>query len=126
MAQMTMIVGSFGATAVLLYGAPQAPFSQPRCVIGGHTVSALIGSAAAFGLPPSVAAPAAVSGSLVAMMVTKTVHPPAGGTALIATLGGPKVQALGLMYGVPACVGACVMVSTATAFHALCKQKYPA
>ena len=31
----TIILGSFGATAVLLYGAPAVPFSQPRNVIGG-------------------------------------------------------------------------------------------
>ena len=37
------LVGSFGATAVLIYGAPQAEFSQPRNLVGGHIISALIG-----------------------------------------------------------------------------------
>ena len=37
------LIGSFGASAVLVYGAPQAPFSQPRNLIGGHCLSALIG-----------------------------------------------------------------------------------
>lgn len=37
------LVGSFGASAVLIYGAPQAEFSQPRNVIGGHIISAFIG-----------------------------------------------------------------------------------
>ena len=37
------LVGSFGASAVLIYGAPQADFSQPRNLIGGHIISAFIG-----------------------------------------------------------------------------------
>ena len=40
-----LIVGSFGASAVLLYGAPRAPFSQPRNLVGGHLISAAIGVA---------------------------------------------------------------------------------
>ena len=37
------LIGSFGASAVLAYGAPQSPFSQPRNLIGGHCISALVG-----------------------------------------------------------------------------------
>ena len=40
-----MIVPSMGASAVLLFAAPHAPFSQPWNVIGGHAVSAIIGVA---------------------------------------------------------------------------------
>ena len=38
-----LILGSFGATCVLLFGFPDAPFSQPRNVIGGHFISVLFG-----------------------------------------------------------------------------------
>lgn len=37
-----LIIGSFGATAVLLYGATRSPLAQPRNVVGGHLLSALI------------------------------------------------------------------------------------
>ena len=37
------LVASFGASAVLIYGAPQAELSQPRNLLGGHIISALIG-----------------------------------------------------------------------------------
>ena len=40
-----MIVPSMGASAVLLFAAPHAPFSQPWNVIGGHGLSAIIGAA---------------------------------------------------------------------------------
>ncbi len=39
-----LTVGSFGATAVLLYATPEAPLSQPRNVIGGQTLSAIVGA----------------------------------------------------------------------------------
>ncbi|MDP1801001.1 MAG: HPP family protein, partial [Bacteroidota bacterium] len=37
------LIGSFGASSVLIYGAIQSPLAQPRNLIGGHLVSALIG-----------------------------------------------------------------------------------
>lgn len=43
-AETPLTVGSFGATAVLLYATPEAPLSQPRNVILGHTLSALVGA----------------------------------------------------------------------------------
>lgn len=121
----TLILGSFGASAVLLYGAPAAPFSQPRNVIGGHILSAGLGASSAAVLPPEVAAPAAVSLSLMAMMGTKTVHPPAGGTALIAVMGGAHIQQLGLFYVAPAGLGACVLVGTAAAINRAAGRQYP-
>jgi hypothetical protein len=35
--------GSFGATAVLIYGAQQSPLAQPKNVLGGHGIAALVG-----------------------------------------------------------------------------------
>jgi CBS-domain-containing membrane protein len=40
-----LIVASFGAGAVLVFGAPEAPLSQPRNVLGGQLVAALVGTA---------------------------------------------------------------------------------
>ena len=40
---LVMIIGSFGATAVLIYGAIRSPLAQPRNLIGGHVISAVIG-----------------------------------------------------------------------------------
>ena len=37
-----MVIGSFGASAVLLYGAIKSPLAQPRNLIGGHIISAII------------------------------------------------------------------------------------
>src|SRR6478735_10932469 len=37
------LIGSFGASSVLVYGVIQSPLAQPRNLIGGHLVSALTG-----------------------------------------------------------------------------------
>jgi len=34
-----LVLGSFGATCVLVFGFPDSPFSQPRNIIFGHLLS---------------------------------------------------------------------------------------
>lgn len=94
------LIGSFGATCVLIYGVINSPLAQPRNLIGGHVLSAFIGVTIHKLLPNEtwLAAALAVSLSIVVMQVTKTLHPPGGATALIANIGSEKVKALGYMY----------------------------
>ena len=80
-----MMIGSFGASAVLLYSAIDGPLSQPRNLIGGHLVSAFIAICVfkIFGNNEySIAL--AVSLSIVGMLATRMLHPPGGATAIIA------------------------------------------
>ena len=125
------LVGSFGATAVLVYGAPKAPFSQPRNVIGGHCLSALVGVSVflVLGDQAMFACPLAVSLAIVAMQFTGTVHPPGGATALIAVIGGSTVQQLGYWYVLcPVGLGASIMVGVAIVVNNLSgdpERKYP-
>ena len=79
-----------------MYGAPAVPFSQPRNVIGGHLLAAVVGitSFKLLAVPmgtAALAAPVAVAGSIMGMLATRTMHPPAGGTTLIAVVGGAQV-----------------------------------
>lgn len=81
---MFALMAPFGATAILLFGVPAAPFAQPRNVLGGHMISALIGVLIFRLLGPSVIGIAlAVSFSVVAMLLLRAIHPPAGATALL-------------------------------------------
>jgi CBS domain-containing membrane protein len=95
------IMPSMGATAVLLYAAPDSAFAQPRHVLGGSMLSALIGMFCQYISVASselrwLAGALAVSLSIVVMMITKTVHPPAGATALfISTSTSPLVLGAG-------------------------------
>ncbi|KAF2751122.1 HPP-domain-containing protein [Sporormia fimetaria CBS 119925] len=88
------IVASFGASAILIYGAIDVPLAQPRSLIFGHFLSALTGviMATIFDLnlernaKPSLqwlAASLSTAIALIVMHVTKTTHPPAGATALM-------------------------------------------
>jgi CBS-domain-containing membrane protein len=110
------LIGSFGASAVLLYGAPTVTFAQPRNLIGGHIVSALVG-VMVFSLvkePIYFSAALAVATAIAAMHLTRTLHPPGGATALIAVIGGARVHELGFIYVVaPVALGAIVMLAVA-------------
>ena len=93
------MVGSMGATAVLLFAVPHGALSQPWPVFGGHLVSAMIGVAAANWIAdPALAAGLAVGGAIAAMQVLRCIHPPGGATALVAVIGGSAVHDLGFGY----------------------------
>ncbi len=108
-----LIIGSIGASAVLLFGAPRSPLAQPRNLIGGHVLSALIGVTVhslvthlwpanlpvigAFGM--MLLAPALAVGLAIALMhATRTLHPPGGATALVAVIGSEQVHAMGYWF----------------------------
>ncbi len=126
---LTLLIGSFGASAVLVYGAIKSPLAQPRNLVGGHMISALVGVACyqLFGNTMWLAASMGVSLAIVAMLATKTLHPPGGATALIAVIGGPKVHSLGYLYAfLPAGSGALILLVVALIVNNLCKErKYP-
>lgn len=126
---LIMIIGSFGASAVLIYGAIRSPLAQPRNLIGGHVLSAVVGVAAYryLGGQPWLAAAMAVSVSIALMHLTKTLHPPGGATALIAVIGGDSVHSLGYLYAIiPVAVGACVMLTIALIVNNISKgRRYP-
>jgi len=126
---LTMIIGSFGASAVLIYGAVRSPLAQPRNLIGGHVLSAVIGVAAFqfLGGIPWLASAAAVSTAIAVMHLTKTLHPPGGATALIAVIGGDTVHQLGYLYAViPAGLGALVMLIIALLVNNIApNRRYP-
>lgn len=80
----TLLLASFGGTAVFLFGLTRAPAAQPRALFGGHLGGALIGVCCYqyFGDATWVYILALVL-SLVFMLITRTVHPPAGANPLL-------------------------------------------
>lgn len=125
------VIGSFGASAVLVYGAPLAEFSQPRNLIGGSVLSALIGVAVyQTSMDYMVLACAlSVSISIALMYVTRTLHPPGGATALIAVIGGENVHQLGFLYALmPVFIGTILLLLVALVVNNLStdpKRHYP-
>ena len=94
------LIGSFGASSVLIYGIVNSPLAQPRNLVGGHVICALVGVTVHYIIPNEIwlSSAFAVSISIVMMQITKTLHPPGGATALIATTGTAKINALGYFY----------------------------
>jgi len=126
---LMLIIGSFGASAVLIYGAIRSPLAQPRNLLGGHILSAIVGvtTVQLVGGELWLAAAVAVSTSIAVMHLTGTLHPPGGATALIAVIGGESVHNLGYLYVlIPTALGAIVMLIIALIINNIPKnRKYP-
>lgn len=123
------IVPSIGASAVLLFAAPHAPFSQPWNLIAGHGFSAIIGVACWQWIPVyTVAASASVGLAIGVMVATRSVHPPGGATALAAVIGSEKLHNLGFGYEYqPVLLNAATILLIAVVFNGLFKwRRYPA
>jgi CBS-domain-containing membrane protein len=118
-----LVLGSFGASCVLIFGFPDVPFSQPRNVIGGHFLSSLIGllCLTLFGVTWwSVSI--AVGTSIAMMMLTRTTHPPAGSNPVIIYLLKPAWSFLLF----PTLFGAIILVVIAVIYNNLVSDgKYP-
>lgn len=118
-----MILGSFGASCVLLFGFPDSPFSQPRNVLGGHFLASLVGLIALtlFGVHWWSMA-LALSAAIGLMLITRTVHPPAGSNPLIIMLTVPHWDFL----LIPTALGTMLLLLIALVFNNLGKAKsYP-
>lgn len=118
------LVAPMGASAVLLFAVPSSPLAQPWSVLGGNVISALIGVAVvkAIGGGP-LAAALAVALALGAMFQLRCVHPPGGAAALLATLGGAPVQALGWSFAfVPVGLNALLLVAAAVAYNRVARR----
>lgn len=123
------LVGSFGASAILIYGVPKSPYAQPRNLVLGHTLSAIVGVTCAlfFSEYPAVSAALAVSLALTVMHLTNTIHPPGGATALIAVIGSDQIHQMYFWYVLsPIFTGAVIMLVVALLVNNLSPhRRYP-
>ena len=126
---LNLIIGSFGASAVLIYGAVRSPLAQPRNLMGGHFFSAVVGVTCYKLLhdAPWLAESVAVATAIGLMHATRTLHPPGGATALIAVLGSGGIHKLGYWYVlVPATVGPIIMLVVALLVNNIpASRRYP-
>jgi len=111
-----LIMASFGASCVLLFALPEAPLAQPKNVVGGHCITALVGLLAAHFLPASPLITALAVGAGIGLMVLSgTTHPPAGGNPLIILLGMPDAPWSFLLF--PVLGGTVLLVMIASLYH---------
>jgi CBS-domain-containing membrane protein len=102
-----MIMAPFGATCVLVFGAPDSPLAQPRNVIGGHLIATAISLLLLQTLGNSWWVVAlGISTTIGVMQYTKTLHPPAGADPLVVLL----TQAPWSFIFIPVLMGAVILV----------------
>lgn len=126
---LTLMISSFGSSAVLLYGAVRSPLAQPRNLIGGHVLSALVGVTCWKLLHQQLwlAEALAVAVSIAVMHATRTLHPPGGATALVAVIGSNDIHKLGYLFVlIPATLGPLILLLVALLVNNLSKtRRYP-
>jgi CBS domain-containing membrane protein len=122
-----LLVAPVGASAVLLFAVPASPLAQPWSIVGGNTVSALVGVIVAhFVHQPMLAVGIAVALAIAAMSFTRCLHPPGGAAALTAVLGGPAVINAGFLFPfVPVALNSIMLVALGYGFHRLSRRTYP-
>ncbi|WP_062012175.1 HPP family protein [Aureimonas sp. AU4] len=121
------LIAPMGASAVLLFAVPASPLAQPRSILGGNLIAAIVGVAFARLVPdPLAAAALAIGVSIAIMMSLQCLHPPSGAIALTAVLGGPAIRELGFGFVVwPVAANSLLLLLVALAFNRLVGRTYP-
>ena len=116
------LIPPFGATMVLVMAVHESPLAQPKNIFFGHILSALSGVLIYFFLGMSfLSIGLAVAISVWAMMITRTIHPPAGANPIIAILGGKGISFILL----PVAIGALIIIVFAVIYNKVLKRNYP-
>jgi CBS-domain-containing membrane protein len=121
--QLALVLGSFGASCLLVFGYPDLPFSQPRNVVFGHILSSFVGLLFLHVLGPQWWSMALATATAVAlMMALHTTHPPAASNPIIVFLTQPGWSFLLF----PTAIGVVVMLLTALLYNNLARaSRYP-
>ena len=122
-AALPWIVPPIGASALLVVGLPASPLAQPWAVVGGNTLSALIGVACARWIAPTDAAAATgIALSIVAMLVTRSLHPPGVAMALMMAVAGVTDPRAAFF---PVMLNSLLLVAFGIAYNNATGRRYP-
>jgi CBS domain-containing membrane protein len=114
---------------MILYGTPSTPVAQPRNLIGGQLIGALVGCAVRliFGIHGEtfVAAALTVSISLFIMQITGTIHAPAGATAVIVLISPQPYPWAGFQFVlIPVLSGSLILLAVAIVINNLVSDRH--
>ena len=115
------LIPPFGASMVLVMAVYDSPLAKPKNLILGHILSALSGVIIFYLLGNTfISLGLGVALAVFVMMITNTVHPPAGANPIIVILTG---QSLNFVF-LPVAVGAVIIVVFAYLYNKLLKRNY--
>ena len=113
------LIPPFGASLVLVMAVRDSPLAQPKNVFFGHILSASSGVFLFYLLGNSpISISLALSLAIILMMITKTIHPPAGANPIIAILGAKSFEFVIM----PVATGALFIVIFAFAYNKIWKR----
>ena len=116
------LIPPFGASMVLVMAVHESPLAQPKNLILGHILSALSGVLVYTLLGQTFyALGAGVALAIFVMMITNTIHPPAGANPIIVILGGKSISFVLL----PVAVGALIIIIFAIIYNKILDRNYP-
>nr|WP_314710147.1 HPP family protein [uncultured Comamonas sp.] len=117
------MASSLAASAVLLFGMPASPLSQPWPVLMGTVLSALIGAAVQVSVSDTaIACAVAVGLSVMLMVPLRCMHPPGAGFAAYVVL--EHVNGVTLI-AFPIFFNVAVLVVCAVLYNAMTGKRYP-
>ncbi len=117
------LVAPLGASAVLVFGLPSSPLSQPWAVVGGNLLSSAIGVLMQHLLPdPLPAATLALGLAIPAMMLARCLHPPGGAAALLGVMASGGDWHFPLF---PVAANALLLVLTGVLYNRATGRDYP-
>jgi len=115
------LIPPFGASMVLVMAVHESPLAKPKNLILGHILSALSGLIIFYFFGNTfISLGFGVALAIFVMMITNTVHPPAGANPIIVILTG---QSLSFVF-LPVAVGAIIIVTFAYLYNKLLKRNY--
>ena len=115
------LIPPFGASMVLVMAVYDSPLAKPKNLILGHILSALSGVIIFYLLGNTfISLGLGVALAVFVMMITNTVHPPAGANPIIVILTGQSISFVFL----PVAVGALIIVVFAYLYNRLLKRNY--
>ena len=119
---MIWLIPPFGASMVLVMAVHESPLAKPKNILLGHILSALSGVIILYLIGDNfLALGIAVALAIFVMIITDTIHPPAGANPIIVILTGQGISFVLF----PVAVGAFMLVVFAYSYNKLLKRNYP-
>ncbi len=114
-----LLLGTFGATSLLVFVYPDSPVSQPRSVLGAHIIGATMGLLCLKFIGPQWwSLGIAVGLTVLFMKLLRVVHPPATSNSIVVFLTNPTWFFLVC----PTIAGAFVIIFLALFYHNISRE----
>ena len=122
-----LLIAPFGATAVLVFAAPNSPLAQPWSAVVGNTVAALTALLVTrLTADPLLAIPLAVGAAVLTMALARATHPPGGAVALTIALAAAHGTPPGWSFALlPVASGTALLVAAGAVWARLTGRRYP-